>query len=145
SGEYVMEGMVGGTDAGQPFTGVYVPLFTDSGKPTALKYAKQARCELVSGTSIKEKLGCLFDFDVALPPPPDIEPVPVGNEWDNAVWDESVWSASQGSIITKRRHSVNGHGYRLAPVLQITSGSAIPLDVQIVAVDVLYETADIFS
>lgn len=145
SGEYVMEGMVGGTDAGQPFTGVYVPLFTDSGKPTALKYAKQARCELVSGTSIKEKLGCLFDFDVALPPPPDIEPVPVGNEWDNAVWGESVWSASRGSIITKRRHSVSGHGYRLAPVLQITSGSAIPLDVQIVAVDVLYETADLFS
>ena len=142
---YVVEAMVGGTDRGLPFTGAYMPLFTDHGKPTAMKAARMARSELISGVEVNERLSCRFDFDDSLPPPPDVEPVPVGNEWDNAIWNESIWSAARSSIISKRRHSVGGHGYRLAPVLQVTSGAAVPLDVQIASLDVTYETGDAFS
>lgn len=144
-GNFVMEAMVGGTDAGQPFTGVYVPLFTDNGKPAMRKYARMARAELISATSIEEKLSCAFDFDTRLPAAPNITPVPVGNEWDNAVWDESVWSSPRDKIVSKRRHSVSGDGYRIAPVLQISSGAVIPLDAMIVSLDVTYETGGLFT
>lgn len=142
---FVMQAMVGGTDMGTPFTGTYIPLFSDGGKPTGMKVARLARSELISATEIKEQLSCRFDFDDSIPAPPDVEPVPVGNEWDNAIWNESVWSSDRAKIISKRRHSVGGNGYRLAPVLQITSGAAIPLDVQIVTLDVTYETGDAFT
>jgi hypothetical protein len=142
---YVMAAMVAGTDDGIPFTGSYVPLFTDAGKPTMRKAARMALAELISASEINEKLSCKFDFDLSLPAPPDVEPIPVGNEWDNAVWNESIWSADRGAIETKRRHSVSGHGYRIAPVLQITSGVVVPLDAQIVALSVTYESGDIFT
>lgn len=142
---FVMQAMVGGTDDGTPFTGIYSPLFTDHGKPTAMKTARMARSELISATTISERLSVLFDFDDTLPAAPDVAPVPIGNEWDNAIWNESVWSAASQSIVTKRRHSVSGYGYRFAPVLQVTSGSSVPLDVQIVSVDMTFEYGDVFT
>jgi hypothetical protein len=142
---YVMAAMVGGTDNGIPFTGAYMPLFTDVGKPSIRKAARQARTELISASEISEKLSCRFDFDDSLPSPPDVEPIPVGNEWDNAIWGESLWSSERATIVSKRRHSVSGYGYRIAPVLQITSGAAVPLDVQIVSLDVDFESGGSFT
>lgn len=141
----VMEAMVGGTDAGLPFTGAYMPLFSDDGKPTMHKIARMARSEIISSAEVGEQLSCRFDFDETMPAAPDVEPVPVGNEWDNAIWNESVWSSDRDVIVSKRRHSVTGHGYRLAPVLQITSGAAIPLDARIVTLDVTYDAGDVFT
>lgn len=142
---YVFEAMVGGTDNGDPYTGVYVPLFSDVGKPTANKSARMARVETKSRAAINEKVSCLFDFDTAVPSPPDSSLVPVGNEWDNAIWNSSLWNANRSAVITKRRHSVGGNGYRLAPVFQVTSGAVVPLDVEIVTLDVLWESADAFT
>lgn len=142
---YVIEANVGGTDNGDPYTGIYVPLFSDVGKPTATKAARMARIETKSGAEINEKVSCLFDFDTSIPSPPDSTLVPVGNEWDNAVWNTSVWNADRNAVITKRRHSVAGNGYRLAPVFQVTSGAAVPLDVEIITLDVTFESGDAFS
>lgn len=142
---YVMEAMVGGTDRGTPYTGSYAPLFTDAQKPSTMKVARMARSELLSRTEIHENISCLFDFDFSIPPPPPAQPVGVGNEWDNALWGESVWSAARDDVVTHRRHSVSGNGYKFAPVLQITSGSTVPPDVRIVSVDVTIETGDVFT
>ncbi len=141
----IFEAMVGGTDDGDPFTGVYVPLFSDVGKPTAHKTARMARVEAKSRAPFNERVSCLFDFDSNVPSPPDSGLVPIGNEWENAVWDSSVWNADRASVITKRRHSVGGHGYRMAPVFQVTSGSAVPLDVEIITLDLTWESGDAFT
>lgn len=141
----VIEAMIGGTDRGLPYTGVYVPLFSDVNKPTANKAARMARVEAKSRAAISEKVSCIFDFSDSTPSPPDATLVDVGNEWDNATWDVSVWNADRASVITKRRHSVSGNGYRLAPVFQVTSGAAIPLDVEIITLDVTFESGDAFT
>lgn len=142
---FVMKGMVGGTDNGSPFAGTYMPLFSDEGKPSVMKVAQMARCEIKSVVDINERLFCRFDFDDTIPSPPDVNPVTVGSEWDNAIWGESLWSAERPGVITKRRHSVNGSGYRLSQGIQITSGAAVPLDAQIITVDVTYTSGDIFT
>jgi len=142
---YVIEAMVGGSDLGQPYTGIYAPLFSDVGKPTANKTARMARIETKSRAAINEKVSCIFDFDTSVPSPPDSTLVAVGNEWDNAVWEQSIWNADRSSVITKRRHSVSGNGYRLAPVFQVTSGAAVPLDVEIVTLDATFESGDAFT
>lgn len=142
---FVIEAMVGGSDNGDPFVGIYVPLFSDVGKPTANKAARMARVETKSRAPVNERVSCLFDFEAGLPAPPDSGLVPIGNEWDNATWNASVWNADRSAVITKRRHSVAGNGYRLAPAYQVTSGAAVPLDVEIVTLDVTLESGDAFT
>lgn len=141
----VIEAMVGGSDLGEPYTGVYVPLFSDVGKPSSNKAARMARIEAKSRAPINEKVSVIFDFDINVPSPPDSTLVPVGNEWDNAVWNQSIWNADRGAVITKRRHSASGNGYRLAPVFQVTSGSAVPLDVEVITLDATFESGDAFT
>jgi hypothetical protein len=141
----VFEAMVGGTDDGDPFTGIYAPLFSDVGKPTAHKMARMGRIEARSRAPFTGKVSCVFDFDTSVPSPPDSGLVPVGNEWENAIWDTSIWNSDRPAIITKRRYAVGGHGYRLAPVFQVTSGAAIPLDVEIITLDVTFESGDAFT
>jgi hypothetical protein len=137
---FIKDAMVGGTDDGIPYTGSYMPLFSDAGSPTARKAARIARSTTRSSAVINERLGCRFDFDRSLPPPPDVAPVPVGNEWNNAIWDQSVWDAGRDAVVSQRRHSVSGSGYRIAPTFQVTSGSAIPLDVELVSLEVTFDT-----
>lgn len=142
---FIKDAMVGGTDDDLPFTGAYIPLFTDAGSAGAIKTAKNARATTRSGAPINERIGCRFDFDTTLPTPPDVAPVPIGNEWDNAIWDQSVWDAGRTSVLNKRRYSVSGVGNRLAPTYQVTSGAAVPLDVEIVAIEVTFEIGGGFT
>ena len=142
---FVIEAMVGGTDRGVPFTGTYMPLFADGGRPSVKKAARQVRADLISRSEINEQLSCKFDFDTTLPAAPSVAPVPVGNEWDNATWGESVWSAETSTLVSGRRHSASGYGYRFSPVLQVTSGASVPLDVQIVSLELTYEAGDVFN
>ncbi len=142
---FVKDAMVGGTDDGAPYTGAYMPLFSDAGSPTSIKVASIARATLRSGVAVNERLSCHFDFIEDLPPPPSVAPVPVGNEWDNAIWNQSVWDGPRTAVVTQRRHSVSGRGYRIAPALQVTSGSTVPLDCEIVALDVTYSIGDVFT
>jgi hypothetical protein len=141
----IIDAMVGGTDDGVLYSGAYMPLFSDVGAPDAIKIARQARATLRSGSMLREKLDCRFDFDRSLPPPPDVGAIPVGNEWDNAIWNQSIWNAERSAVISNNRHSVAGQGYRIAPTLQVTSGSLVPLDAEIVSVEVTYETGGGFT
>lgn len=142
---FIKDAMVGGTDDGTPFTGSYVPLFSDAGTPTAMKTAKMARATIRSGAEVNEKVSCSFDFDTNLPAPPSVAPIPVGNEWDNATWDQSIWDAGRAAIVAQQRHSVSGNGYRIAPVVQITSGSTVPVDCEVIDTIVSYEVGDLFT
>jgi hypothetical protein len=142
---FIKDAMVGGSDDGIPYTGVYLPLFSDEGTPTNVKTARLARATVRAGTELNERMSCHFDFDLALPPPPNVAPVTVGNEWDNAVWNQSIWDEGRPSIISQKRFSVSGEGYRIAPALQITSGGVVPVDAQIIAIDATYDMGDIFT
>lgn len=140
----IKDAMVGGSDDGVPYTGAYVPLFSDEGTPASLKAAKMARSSLRSSTQLQERVSCRFDFDTSLPPPPNVVEITTGNEWDNAVWDQSIWDSERPSIISHRRASVSGAGYRIAPAVQVTSGSVVPIDAEIISLEVTYEVGGSF-
>ncbi|MGN6768274.1 MAG: hypothetical protein ACTHJQ_00300 [Rhizobiaceae bacterium] len=141
----VMNAMVSGTDNGVPFTGTYIPLFSDEGRPTQMKTALIARAESISVAAVKEGMFCRFDFDTSIPEAPPAAPVSVGSEWDNGVWDESLWNSNRPQSVSKQRYSVGGNGYRIAPGYQVTSGAVVPIDTRIVTVDVTYEAGDDFT
>ena len=141
----MVQANVTGADEGVSYIGKYVPLFNDMGEPASLKIAEMARHTLRTSVVAPEGVTCQFDFDTILlnaPDAPNIGSLPL---WDSGTWDESLWSSPVEKIMQMRWYSVGGTGYALAPSLQISSGSTIPLDVEIIKSDVTYQVAQIVS
>lgn len=141
----IIEGGVTGYDIGHPYTGSFVPLFDDLGSPGSLKTATLARAVVRSKVEIDDQVSCQSDFQVDLPADPDASPVSPGSQWDVGTWDVSVWGEEAATITQQPWRSVFGHGYSLAPALQVTSGAVVPLDAELVRLDLVFGTADLVS
>ena len=83
------------------------------------------------------------DYIVSLPPVPQAPSIPTSNEWGAAIWGQAVWGVGRVKEIQQDWDSVNGEGYAIAPALRITSGALVPIDAEIVRIDVTFEMTDI--
>jgi hypothetical protein len=144
-GGKVIEANVTGNDQDQTYTGVYVPLFLDFGNSAARKVPRIARAVTRGPQDINPQLSVVEDYIVNLPPPPSASGVVGGSEWGVGIWGQAVWGQSQSPKIQQNWTSVSGYGYAMAPALQITSGSIVPLDSEIIRLELTFETADIVT
>lgn len=140
----VIQAMVGGLDLGQPYTGNYIPLFEDYGDPMAYKTGMNASAAIRSMTGVNEKITSRWDFDETLPSPPTSNYIPSGSLWDVGVWGEAVWSGRMDSVYQNKRKSISGYGRYGSACLQITSGSNVPTDAEIVSLTVTFDIGDTF-
>lgn len=141
----VIEANVTGLDEGNPYTGVAVPLFDSVGAPASLKITEMIMAFGMSPVPVNVQTSMQVDFKVNLPPAPDAAPVPVGNEWGNAIWGTSVWG-SQPTLSPRRQwEAAAGEGYALSPAIQITSGAIVPLDYELVSVQTTQRIAKVGS
>jgi hypothetical protein len=64
--------------------------------------------------------------------------------WDVSNWDEAFWWSpaleSDVGSVTGDWRSVRGAGMALAPTLQITSGSATKLNIEVIRADLAFES-----
>lgn len=141
----IVRAYVGGTDQGQAYTGRYLGLFDDMGAVASRKIVQVSRVTLQSSVQINPTTDAHFDWVMDLPPAPNAESVAVDNVWDAALWDRAIWDTSTDAFVYQAWNSVGGSGARMAPSVQITSGAAVPLDVEMVSVDVTYTIADLVS
>lgn len=141
----IQECWVGGVDEFLPYTGTVIPLFNDIGTQGQRKISKIARVTTRSSYRTDMQIQARYDWNLDTPPAPDAVQVPIGNEWDNALWDQAIWDSERNSVIEQSWRSVGGSGYAASVVVQVTSGAAVPLDVEIVRMDLTYEIADIVS
>lgn len=138
----VVEAWVTGLDQGLPYTATYVPLFTDFGDSGAQKIALMGRVQSRGPYSISPQMSAQANWVVDLPSPPAASPVPEGSQWDVGIWGQSVWGTQRSRIWQGDWQSAGNIGYSLAPGMQVTSGSIIPLDAEIIALDFSYQSAD---
>ena len=141
----VVEAYVTGQDQGETFTATYVPLFNDMGAATSIKTAKLIRATTRGPNQINAQLSVMEDYIVSLPAPPAAADIPEGSEWGTGIWGQSVWGGAQEVSIQHTRTSTGARAYAMSPALQITSGSVIPLDTEIVSVEITYETGEIMT
>lgn len=141
----VVEANVTGLDQGQPFVASYVPLFDDLGQPALLKAAKMARATIQANVAIRDKMAFQKDYGVTLPAPPDAAPVDVGSVWGGAIWGQSIWGESRPLQTYQTWRVVVGNGYAVAPSLQITSGSIVPIDAEIIRVELAFEASGVIG
>lgn len=141
----IVEAYTTGLDEGAPYTAVYVPLFQDLGAPLSLKVTEMARAVLRTAFPVNPVVSIQQDYIIDLPPPPDAAPFKAGNVWGGAIWGQALWGAGREKQIQQDWDSASGQAAAFAPALQITSGSVVPLDTEIVRIDVTFDLADIVT
>jgi hypothetical protein len=131
----------GGTDDGEAFTARVCFAFSDMGDPTAYKTISMARASFFVAGGFSYKISIATDYNVTFPPAPDAT-TDLGDVmvWGTSDWGEAVWGGDEEATRTGRVElwrSVTGAGYSIAPILQITSGAAARVEVELIAVDLI--------
>lgn len=141
----VVEANVSGTDEGNTYTGLWVPLFDDLRSPGSLKIVLNGRAFMRGPKEPSPTVNCQFDY-VYNPYQPGSAPVIAGgSEWDVGIWGTSVWGS--GDILEDYNQwvSIGGSGYAVSPDVQITSGFTAPLDTELIRFEMTYDMGDILS
>lgn len=131
-----------GLDEGLPYTGVCIPLYTDAGDLSSSKIGKMARAITRSNTQVQSRLDLLNDYTELPPPPPDATMIGTPNIWGGGIWGTSIWASTSSTVMTAEWVSVGGYGYVMAPCYQITSGSTVPLDVELISIEALFTATE---
>lgn len=134
----VIEGNVTGADQGNPYTGVFVPMFSNFGV-MGRKVASMSRAVTRAFFDPNEKLSMQADHQVSLPSPPNAGEFVSANAWGAGIWGESKWGGVAIKNTFGKWRSTPMNGDVLAPAFQTTSGGVSPLDVEIVRVDVAFQ------
>ncbi|MBX8825249.1 hypothetical protein HBA93_06215 [Ochrobactrum sp. SFR4] len=141
----IIKANVGGSDKGNTYTGAYLPLFEDLGAPASLKIGELARFTIRAASLLTLSVNLHQEYDIELPTAPNATSVESTSEWGTAIWGQSVWGGTRESFMNNRWNSVGGSGYALSVSCQVTSGSIVPLDAEIISLDLTYQTADIVT
>ncbi|RYX78553.1 hypothetical protein EON76_05335 [bacterium] len=141
----VVECYVTGMDENVPFTANYVPMFNDFGNPASLKIPLIARARLRGSNEVNAQLDIMSDYMITLPSSPSSNTIDTSSVWGGSVWGAATWGGKRDKRIQQAWTSVGGLGYALAPSLQITSGSLIPLDTEVIDVETTFEISDIVA
>ena len=138
----VVEAYVTGLDEGATFTAACVPQFLDMGNPASLKIPTIARMVTRGPNDIVGQVTAHRDYVVNLPAAPSAAPISTDSVWGGAIWGQSTWGGQAQKQTQMSWQSVGGEGYALAPCGQITSGSIVALDTELIRLELLYTTAE---
>lgn len=141
----VVEANITGLDQGAAYTGTCVPLFHDLGTPASFKITELVRAVGITPVPAGVNVSMQVDYVVDLPPAPAALPVPTGAQWGNATWGAFNWGDASTPRPQQRWETRPGAGYAFAPAVQVTSGSIVPLDYQLVRLEITYQTAEIIT
>jgi hypothetical protein len=141
----VIEANVTGSDQGVNYTATYIPLFDDLGSPASLKVVNNIRV-FSRGPRLVEPQGNMqFDYVTQFLSPPQAPMIESTSEWGTGIWGQSTWGGNTQLLTNLDWESTGGMGYAVAPDVQVTSGSLIPLDTEIIRTEILYDTGGIIS
>ncbi len=139
----IMQMEVGGQDDGLPYTAVYVGLFDHLKTPGAVKTVHSARTVLTADCDVRPRVSISANYAVKLPAPPNSMDDYVTDTWDSGLWDQATWDVGVSLETNIRWASIGKTGFAVAPQLQITSGVTPTPHVNLVSMDLLYETGSV--
>lgn len=136
-----------GADDGASYTMRICWPFADLGDPTAFKQAQMVRPSFFAPQDVVFSAGIATDYTAAFPSAPgstEITPSADFLIWDVGSWDEKLWWSEavedQSLGIVAKWRTVNGSGFSLAPTLQVTSGQSQKPNIEIVRLDLAFQT-----
>jgi hypothetical protein len=110
------------------------------GAPGMQKTIHSMRPVFQVGTPINPLVSANVDFAEEVASPPNAYVFSGGDGWDISTWDVSLWDAPgfSGSATDTRWYSIGKTGHTVAPQLQLTFGSTVAPDVELVSIDATF-------
>jgi hypothetical protein len=142
---FVYKANVTGKDDAATYTGVYLPLFDDLGMPANRKVPKMGRGVARAKARLNYSLQFKADFDVSVNAPPTATAIDGSNTWGTGIWGQAIWGAENPSVLTQEWKSVGGTGYATSLAYQITSGSTVPLDAEIIRLEMTWTMGEMVT
>lgn len=136
----VVEGEVGGSDQGSPFTAQLVYHADALDSPGITKTVKAARSTFLASRPFNPRVSVSTNYKVVLPVAPNAVEDTDLEGWDAGTWDNALWdaTAAPASVSTQWR-SIGRTGYAINVQVQVTSANLAARDCELVSVDLLYE------
>lgn len=128
----------GGSDNGTPYTCSYVAQFDHLKKPGVQKTASQARAVFSASGQFGYKISVSTDYNVSLPAAPNAAADFVVSVWDSGLWDSALWDGSSRYTTTTRWASLGKTGYVHAIQIQVTIGTTVTPDIELVSCTMTY-------
>jgi len=141
----VVEAYITGLDEGAPFTASVVPQFSDMGSSGARKVSTFGMATIRGSNSVNAQISAYRDYVVNLPAAPNAAVIAVDSVWGGATWGASSWGGTQEKKTQSVKSSVSASGYAIATGLQITSGSIVPLDNELIRLEIIYTMGELLS
>lgn len=143
----IIEAYVTGQDDGSvPYTATYIPLFEQLASPGTVKIPGVCRLTSRGPFDVIAKLSVMTDYIIDRPAVPSSSTVAGTNQWGVGIWGTDVWGGAQQLKFQHQWDSVGGIAYAsLAPCVQITSGSLVPLDTELITLEVTWDTSDFIA
>ena len=130
----------GGSDAGAPYTAVYIGQFEGLGLPGQQKTVLQARPTFTATTPIAPQFGMKVDYDDVPSAAPNAVDLSNSEGWDLSVWDVSLWDAAASGGVgagDSQWLPVGATGYTHAVELQMTFGNTAASGVKYIGADLM--------
>jgi hypothetical protein len=139
---FIYESDVSGMDNGKPYTCSVVPNFDQMGV-MGVKAVHMLRPVFRGPNTVVYQINVLSDFYLDMPTPPQAPSVIGASVWGEAVWGVDEWSAGDTErVITQNWINSFGWGEVHSPVIQITSGSVLPMDAELIRIDAVFTSGD---
>lgn len=146
----ILEMEQGGTDNSAEYSFTCLLAQDSLGQTGFYKTCHMARAIFNSSRPFNAKITALVDYNIETPAAPNSPSALDYGVWDVGLWDNAVWDSNIVTGITSRWRSVGRSGIEVSPLVQMSSGSdatggepAITPDVELVSIDILYETGGI--
>ena len=131
----------GGSDNGDNYLCRYLGLHEGMGAAGQEKTILQARTTFQTRTEINPLVTVKADYDQSATPPPNAAlDTGAAALWDVSLWDVAVWDGATALRTEARWTSIGVTGYAIAPEIQLTFGNVAAPDVDLVGVEMTYET-----
>jgi hypothetical protein len=136
-----------GYDDGEAYTMRLCWAFNDLGDATAYKRAQLVRPSFFAPETPVYQAGIAVDYTADFPTAPantEVTPSEDYLVWDVGNWDEKLWWSpsveDQSFGIIAKWRTVTGAGFAMAPTIQITSGQLTKPNIEILRLDIAFET-----
>jgi hypothetical protein len=145
----VMQAERTGYDNGVPYVATLVGGWNTFGPQAAQIVWHQARATFAARPRelFVPALASTVDYVITIPPPPPRGPDPgVEDVWDQGLWDQALWDQASLARPGSRNTmwvSIGMTGYAHAPIVQVTVAQQARPDVELIALDAIYERAGV--
>lgn len=132
-----------GSDDGTPYECRMAGLWDHLGAQAAYKQVSMARAVFRAATNFNARVSASKDYTIHFGTAPNAATSAGGTLWDVAEWDVAVWDDQAPLSVTTRWVSVNEIGFVFSAQVQITCGDTQTPNVELAAIDFLYEVGGV--